>query len=62
MSDADRPDNGNETPNELELTKGEVNQQVNGPTEADEMEVLTDLYGPPDHKGLFTAGDPDGDE
>lgn len=47
---------------EVEVVQEEVDQHPNGPTEADEMEVLTNLYGPPDHRGVFTTGDLDGDE
>lgn len=44
------------------VVQQEIDQHPNGPTEADEMEVLTDLYGPPDFQGVFKVGDLDGDE
>jgi hypothetical protein len=39
--------------NEAELVVGGVNRRPAGPTEADEEQVLKDLYGPPDDDGIY---------
>jgi hypothetical protein len=39
--------------NEAELTSANVDRRDWGPTEADEETILTGLFGPPDHDGIY---------